>query len=328
MRAPKVSVVVPCFNYGHVLGETLRSVQEQCLADFECIVVDDGSTDATAQVVRQFSDQDSRFSYVLQPNRGPSAARNTGLRLATGRYIQLLDADDLIRPGKLRVHAQFLDQHAGIPLVYGPVLYFDDLHRSSPSRAPGGRDQAWMRMGPLDGAQFLAALLEDNILPVCAPTFRRELVDQVGLFDEQLASHEDWEFWLRVAFAANGCFGLDDPETTSLVREHAGSLSRMHLTMRATRVALRRRLTTWGLSEPLLRRNLELLHQERFALGIAYLKEGDLRVGMIELLQGFAGSSHKLRLGRKLAVAFGPGWVSRVRRPRFSRAGSDGNSGA
>ena len=122
----KVSVVVPCFNYGHLLSETLESVRRQSLNDWECIVVDDGSTDNTGEVGHSYASRDRRFSLVRQDNSGLSAARNTGMHAAKGEYVQLLDADDLLEDDKLRVHAAFLDENERYSLVYGPMLFFRD----------------------------------------------------------------------------------------------------------------------------------------------------------------------------------------------------------
>jgi GT2 family glycosyltransferase len=328
MGGPRVSVIVPCFNYGHLLDETLSSVQGQSLSDLECIVVDDGSTDSTPCVATRFCEMDPRFSYTFQNNRGLSAARNAGLRLAKGRYIQLLDADDLVAADKLTVQSKFLDEHADIALVYGPVRYFESSRKRAPSRRPAGRDEEWMRMGPLDAEAFLAAMLEGNIFPVCAPVFRREIVDQVGIFDEQLTSHEDWEFWLRVAFAGNRSFGLDERQTMSLIREHPGSMSKKRITMWQTRVELRRHLATWGLPESLRRRNEELMYQEQSFLGIAYVRSGALRQGIGECLRGFMRSSEKLRLSRRLAVGLAPDWLRRAGKRLFSLESVRANHGA
>src|SRR5690606_9556637 len=108
---PRVSVVVAAYGHGRYIGEALRSVEAQTLREWECIVVDDASTDDTPAVVRDFTVRDPRFRCVrLGRNRGVSVARNTGLREARGEYVQLLDADDLIAPGKLAVQAAYLDR--------------------------------------------------------------------------------------------------------------------------------------------------------------------------------------------------------------------------
>src|SRR2546423_1634887 len=117
-QAPVVSVVIPTFNYGHFIGETLRSVQGQTLQQWECIVVDDGSTDNTAAVVGEISARDPRVKYLRQEKRGQQAAKNAGARRAIGQYVQFLDSDDLIEPEKLQYQAAYLDAHQDVDVIY------------------------------------------------------------------------------------------------------------------------------------------------------------------------------------------------------------------
>ena len=97
---PLISIVIPCYNYAHHLSETLESVKSQLLEDWECIIIDDGSTDSTPEVSRVYTNADSRFRYYRQENQGLSAARNAGVKKIKGRFVQFLDADDLISPEK------------------------------------------------------------------------------------------------------------------------------------------------------------------------------------------------------------------------------------
>src|SRR6185503_16477401 len=101
MNEELVSVIVPVYNGAGFIVDTLCSVRDQAHGRLECIIVDDGSTDQTAVIVKEWIKQDARFSYIYQPNKGLSGARNTGLDHAKGKYIQFLDADDVILPSKL-----------------------------------------------------------------------------------------------------------------------------------------------------------------------------------------------------------------------------------
>src|SRR5437870_12319582 len=98
---PLVSIIVPSYNYAHFIGEALQSIQSQTYSNWECIVVDDGSTDDTGALVRQLAEKDGRIKYVRQENRGLAAARNAGMANSEGVYFQFLDADDLLEPQKL-----------------------------------------------------------------------------------------------------------------------------------------------------------------------------------------------------------------------------------
>src|SRR5690606_19624568 len=112
----KVSIIVPCYNYAKFLPFALDSILAQQLGAWECVIVDDGSTDDTGVVARAYVNKDRRFRYVYQQNSGLSAARNTGLKNTTANYIQLLDADDLIDAQKLLLQATYLDEHRDVDI--------------------------------------------------------------------------------------------------------------------------------------------------------------------------------------------------------------------
>ena len=118
---PKVSVIIPAYNASEYLSQTLESVLVQTYSDFEIILVDDGSTDETDQVIAKYS---SHLNLIQQENKGLSAARNAGLNMAIGEYLVFLDADDLLTPRKLAIQAAFLDQNPGIGIVYSDGFLF------------------------------------------------------------------------------------------------------------------------------------------------------------------------------------------------------------
>ena len=115
---PKVSVIIPAYNAARYLPEAIDSVLTQTYQDCEIILVDDGSTDDTAEVVSRYG---TRVTYVQQSNQGVGAARNTGIDLARGDYLVFQDADDVLLPGKLEVQASFLDQHPDVDAVFSDI---------------------------------------------------------------------------------------------------------------------------------------------------------------------------------------------------------------
>jgi len=319
----KVSVVVPCFNYGHLLSETLDSVRRQSLSEWECIVVDDGSTDDTGEVGRSYVSRDGRFAVVRQDNSGLSAARNTGLHAAKGEYVQLLDADDLLEDDKLRVHAAFLDANQRYSLVYGPMLFFRDRAASrKTSRGRHGVDEEWMRMWSDTDDALLSSLVEGNQFPVSAALFRRQIIDDVGYFDEALRSHEDWEFWLRCAFAGKHFHGLDAPRTATLVREHGARLTRRAVTMAESRLRVRERIARLAPSEALRAKNRELSVYDACELGAARIAAGFWATGFREYLSGFVRVRRKARAIHLLVAQLAPDWLLAAwRRARSSVRG-------
>lgn len=131
---PRVSVIIPCYNTARYVKETIESVLNQTRQDFEIIVVDDGSTDDSHNVIASINDQRIRYHY--QPNQGLAAARNTGLALATGEFVAFLDADDFFLPEKLARQIAALDSQPEVGLVAGGHLYVDEFGNSLAESQP------------------------------------------------------------------------------------------------------------------------------------------------------------------------------------------------
>ncbi|WP_177189819.1 glycosyltransferase family 2 protein [Hymenobacter actinosclerus] len=215
-----MSVIVPCYNYGHFLPETIASLQQQTYPHWECIVVDDGSKDNTREVCAELCAQDARIRYIHQDNGGPSMARNTGLRAAKGQYIQFLDADDLLPERKLERNVRFLENHQEVDLVYGKVRYFRHGANSRFSDSIDMQDKAWMPQVAGKGSEVLQEVVKGNIMVVHAPMLRQQLVQRVGEFDNELMACEDWEYWIRCAASDARFFYDHHDDVNALVRVH------------------------------------------------------------------------------------------------------------
>ncbi len=188
---PLVSVIMPAYNAERYIGEAIQSVLDQTLADWELIIVDDGSTDHTAEVVRRFANP--RIRYIYQKNAGPSVARNRGLEHAQGTFIAFLDADDLYLPRKLQGQVAFLQQRPEVGLVAGGYHYLDSEGKILATYTP------WTTFPVLDLNTWLMTC------PVWTLQIlvRREWLQMVGGFDPALVSQEDYDLLLRLALA--GC---------------------------------------------------------------------------------------------------------------------------
>ena len=269
---PEVSVIVPSYNYGHFLGETLDSVKIQTFQNWECLIVDDGSTDNTKDIAETFISADNRFKYFYQKNRGLSAARNTGLRHSTGDYIQLLDADDLIERDKFACQLNCFEDHPEADIVYGEARFFSDGKPGELRYSALEDDQPWMPKVSGTGQEILKALLTTNIMVVSSPLVRKDVFQTCGLFDESLNNHEDWEFWLRCAQKGKFFQFLDSPKTFTLIRFHPKSMSRNRIKMLETNLRIREKLFPILLDKQLLKSNKNGYNRVGYELAIENIK--------------------------------------------------------
>jgi len=187
-NAPPVSIIVPCHNAARFLGETIDSVLAQTFPAFELIVVDDGSTDGTADVIDRYRRLDGRLKCDSGPNRGVSAARNRGTELARGRYLQYLDADDLLRPHALQVKFESLES-SGADIA---CTDWQKLIESPSGRFVPGEIHS-RKCEELQPALEIAIFL-DFWSPPAALLYRREIVDRVGGWNTSLRMTQDGRF--------------------------------------------------------------------------------------------------------------------------------------
>jgi len=185
--SPIVSVIIPSYNYAAYVSNAIRSVLEQTFTDFEVIVVDDGSTDNTREVVAKIDDP--RLAYIYQENRGLPGARNTGIRAATGKYLAFLDADDRFHPQKLALQTAYLDANPQVGLAYN-ARFLVDMEGNI----------LFLQRPPK--AVYLKDLVSGYPFTPSDVMVRREIAGRIGLFDESfILNSEDLNFHLRLALA-------------------------------------------------------------------------------------------------------------------------------
>lgn len=209
---PAVSVIVPAYNTAPFIADTLASVLAQTMADFEIVVVNDGSPD-TPELERELTPFRDRIRYIVQDNRGLSAARNTGIAAAAGRYIALLDSDDTWEPEYLQRQLEVLERDQ-LDIVYANATTFGD-----PLRA--GR--RFMDVHPSTGDVTFESLVTQRCNVMVSVLARREALVDAGLFDESLRSSEDFDMWLRVLLNGGRIGYQREPLVGSRLRK--GSLS-------------------------------------------------------------------------------------------------------
>jgi glycosyltransferase involved in cell wall biosynthesis len=220
-RTPVVSVVTPAYNAARFLPETVDSVLAQTLADFELILVDDGSTDDTLAVARRQATRDERVRVLSMPNGGPAAARNMALRAARGEFLALLDSDDLICPQYLATQIGVLDAHPEASIVTANAI-----NRGGGANFDG--KPYWPRTTGVQRLTTCDVIGQEDAVCILS-VFRRRVYDTIGGFNPVFSGNEDYEFWLRAAVA--GFVILRNHETLGFYRRHEGSLSSNELRM-------------------------------------------------------------------------------------------------
>ena len=214
---PKISVVMPVYNGERFLEQAIDSLLAQSFQDWELIVVDDGSTDRTSQILERYTDP--RFKLFRQSNRGEAGARNTGLKHMTGEYMAFLDADDVYLPNALQDLSSYLDDHPALDVVFSDGYICDQ------------QDRELMRLTEVRPGIFTGNILNPLVttpsvitVPVCTLT-RIAIVRQYDLsFDEKdNLIGTDWDFWIRLAVHAK--FGYLD-KLTCRYRIHNTNITR------------------------------------------------------------------------------------------------------
>ena len=190
VKNPAVSVIIPTYNRANLVAKAIKSVLSQTYQDFEIIVIDDGSTDNTEEIIRSFKDKRVKYIKKYKENKGSSVARNIGIKVARGKYIALLDSDDEWLPEKLDKQIKVLQSESPeVGVVYSNLCYIDENGKS---------------MNKLRNPKKEGYIYEDLFGKNCVGTpstvlIRKECFHQVGLFDDLLNAMEDWDMWIRIA---------------------------------------------------------------------------------------------------------------------------------
>ena len=206
MKNPLISIIVPCYNQAHFLNESLQSVLAQTFTNWECIIVNDGSPDNTAEIATLWVSKDKRFKYIEKENGGLSSARNAGIANSIGEYILPLDSDDKIHPSYLeKINLVFYNK-PNLKLVSSRIQFF------------GAKKTEYV----LPVYSYKKQLVQNCF--VCCSSFRKVDWERIQGYDEQMNSFEDWEFWIRLLDDKSEVYII--PELLFFYRKHEqGSLS-------------------------------------------------------------------------------------------------------
>ena len=209
MSTPTVSVVIPAYNHGAYLAQTINSALAQTWRDFEVVVVDDGSKDNTPEVAASFA---SAIRFIRQENRGMAGSRNTGISQARGEFVAFLDDDDLWEPEYLAHVIPALQQDPTAGACRAGFQIMDGAGTRLPQ-------QTNLEVAP---DRMYDRLIDGGFFPPCTVTVRKSAFETLGVFDTNLQGLADWDMWLRISKAYRY---LSLPDTLVLYRVHGGGLS-------------------------------------------------------------------------------------------------------
>lgn len=217
---PTISVIMPAYNVEKFIQQSIDSVIAQTFKSWELIIIDDGSTDNTASVVKVNQVTHSNIFLIQQKNRKQAAARNAGLRIARGDFIAFLDADDMWKEDKLEVQLKYVDK-ADV-LYCGGLIFSDKIENG----------KAWKtEFGFFSANEMYAKLYSSNPIPNQAVLMKRSWLMKIGYQNEsfEVAGCEDWDYWIRLAKNGATFFGIDD--SLFFYRVHPNSTSKNRLKM-------------------------------------------------------------------------------------------------
>ena len=262
---PLVSVIMPAYNAERYIADSIQTVFAQTYSCWELIVVDDGSTDQTGEIVRALAAGESRIKYVHQENGRLGKARNTGILNSSGELIAFLDSDDLWLPEKLelQVHTR---QATEADVVFTGGYIFSDANTQDETRSfPLVR-------GRLSGKDLLDRLLQFNFIPVMSVMMKRKCFDEAGPFEEARLFHgcEDYDLWLKLAKNGAVFHGMD--QKLVRYRRHAGAMTHKdsHV-LKPMLLVVQRHMTDSTMPEADKRQRIRRLYRELIA---ALLDEG------------------------------------------------------
>tara|TARA_R110001583_G_scaffold14135_8_gene59543 strand:- start:3677 stop:4624 length:948 start_codon:yes stop_codon:yes gene_type:complete len=214
---PLVSIIIPTFNRAHLIGETLDSVFEQTYTNWECIIVDDGSTDNTRNVVNDYILKDSRFRYHYRPNdrpKGANTCRNYGFELSKGRYVNWFDDDDVMHSNKLTIQVTALENNECNFSVCQTLIFENSI-----------KNIIGLRSENIHSNNIFYDYLTQKISWLTqAPLWKKSFLQTIDyLFDEELQAAQEWEFHCRILCHSEKYQFINEP--LIYIRQHAASIS-------------------------------------------------------------------------------------------------------
>jgi teichuronic acid biosynthesis glycosyltransferase TuaG len=223
---------MPAYNAEKYIQAAILSVLNQTYVNWELIIVNDGSNDATQSIIDEFNAEDKRIKLINQKNKRLGGARNTGIKNSSGEWIAFLDSDDLWEPFKLEKQLQTSKNFPDADVIYtaGWTFNENDLNQLTPYEVPVGSFQA---------GEMYSRLLESNFIPVLSVLVKKEVINEIGYQEENSFFHgcEDWDYWLRMAISGATFYGME--EKLFYYRRHGSNMSGKSLQIAQAAVLLK-----------------------------------------------------------------------------------------
>ncbi len=286
---PKVSIIIPNYNYGKFIAQALESVLRQSFRDYEVIVIDDGSTDNSCEIIEQYSERfGTKLKCIVQSNQGVAVARNNGILKARGDYIAFLDADDIWLDYALQSLVDAIEG-SNCGLVYGNVEYFD----VAMEKRMGIRFTSNSELVPYRGKDCFAKLfVHGNFIPMDAAIMRSSVFKKSGLFDKRFRCGEDLDMWMRIALQYE--IGYLDQILTHL-RKHSSSLSSLFIDSAKADILMTHRMfqEVPHFTELVSQKQMDdKLYLSYYRLGIFYILDGKGKRGRAWLVKAWKINSN------------------------------------
>jgi glycosyltransferase involved in cell wall biosynthesis len=210
---PKISIITPSYNQAEFLESTINSVLDQQYPNLEYILIDGGSTDGSMEIIKKYQ---HHFSYwISEKDNGQSQAINKGFKLATGKYVNWLNSDDIFLKDALFTLAHYLESHPSIDIVFGNVLYINS------------NNEHLYRSYEIPYSQKITLYGTNHVLQPAA-LYKKSVIEKIGLLDERLHYTMDHEFWVRIHNAGFHFAGIQDAVAGYRLHNHSKGVSHMH----------------------------------------------------------------------------------------------------
>jgi glycosyltransferase involved in cell wall biosynthesis len=288
----KVSVIIPVYNCAEYIKESLLSAISQTYSTIEIIIVNDGSTDNSLDIIKEISSNNNNIKVFSQSNQGPSAARNFGISQATGDYIQFLDADDIILPFKLEKQVALLEKHPEVAVCHCNYIQFSYHNESDNYCANTDFDSKNQLI------EVLTRWSHSLMIPPIAALFRSSIIQDHNLqWDSNLWGSEDWNLYLRILTKGHKFIHL--PELLAMHRGRPGSLSQDRVKMALSDLRVLDKLENDLLqNETVFKRKLvdEVRCHAKSRLGYALLETGDTKESIQLIIESIQKDSWKYQI--------------------------------